>query len=146
MNGTYEQGYEAGFRDGRENREDQTSTEERALMDKWAHEYALALRGRVPLAESISDGWAYARRMTVERRKKCESGPLEEFRYDKALSVRARNGLHRLGCREVADIAALKTTTLAAERNCGEGTVEEVREYLAARGLTFADERDGDEQ
>jgi len=65
--------------------------------------------------------------------------PVSDFE----LSVRSRNCLTKMGIRTLGDLARTSEQTLLASKNFGETSLVEIREMLAARGLSlgqFAEE------
>ena len=65
IEGTYIEGYEEGFGHGLAER---TVTDEQALMDRWAHEYALDLLRDSGEVEAVADqAWAMAEAMIARR-------------------------------------------------------------------------------
>ena len=55
-----------------------------------------------------------------------------------ALSVRARKALRRHGVETVKDILKLSEDDLRETKNCGESTVNEIRDFLQTNHLDFA--------
>lgn len=54
------------------------------------------------------------------------------------LSVRARKAARRLGVTTVDGLVKLTADELLAARNCGQTTLQEIREKLARKGLKLA--------
>jgi len=54
------------------------------------------------------------------------------------LSVRARKALRRHGVETVKDILKLSEDDLRETKNCGESTVNEIRDFLQTNHLDFA--------
>ncbi len=61
--------------------------------------------------------------------------PVDDLR----LSRRARNVLRKLGCRTLGDVIGLRTSDLAAARNCGPRTRSEIIDCARERGVALGD-------
>ncbi|MCC6508498.1 MAG: tetratricopeptide repeat protein [Pirellulaceae bacterium] len=75
-----------------------------------------------------------------ERLSQLLNVPVSDFE----LSVRSRNCLTKMGIRTLGDLARTTEQTLLASKNFGETSLDEIKEMLAARGLSlgqFAEEQ-----
>jgi len=81
-------------------------------------------------------GEAVEAEVEIPQARGMENFPIEELE----LGVRSYNCLKRVGIETIGDLVSKTETELAAIPNFGKKSIEEVKETLAAHGLTLRDE------
>lgn len=74
----------------------------------------------------------------LERREKLMTMPISDFEF----SVRARNCLQRVGVQTLGDLCRMTEDELLSSPNFGEGSLQEIKEILQARGLRIGEARE----
>ena len=122
---------------------DKLTLDSRRRLDRPARRRRPGRRDPHPPARDLHDlekiegfGEAAEAEAEIPQARGMENFPIEELE----LGVRSYNCLKRVGIETIGDLVSKTETELAAIPNFGKKSIEEVKETLAAHGLTLREE------